>query len=72
MQKIVECRIYRRNVKACSMVWSGAIDSALAVGSEGLAVFSKVKSGQCDTQLAVDINTPRDKRSPVPMYKYRP
>ncbi len=30
-------------------------EEELAVGSEALAVFSKVKSDQCDTQFAADM-----------------
>lgn len=50
---------YRCNVKACSMVLQRTHlergEEELAVGSEGLAVFSKVKSDQCDTQFAADM-----------------
>jgi hypothetical protein len=50
---------YRSNVKACSMVLERTHlergEGELAVGSEALAVFSKVKSDQCDTQFAADM-----------------
>ena len=51
-------------------------EEALAVGSEAHAVFSKVKSDQCDTQFAADMarmSTRRAIRDPPAIdYKYHP
>ena len=57
-EKDIECRIS----KECQSVLTGLQqihlqrgEEALAVGSEALALFSKVRSDQCDTQFAADM-----------------
>ena len=61
--------------------WFGAMhlqrgEEALAVGSEALALFSKVRSDQCDSQFAADMARMSTRRAitdrPCLHYKYRP